>query len=424
MANCAIVGINWGDEGKGRMVDYLTQRFDVVVRYQGGGNAGHTVVNELGKFALHLLPSGIFRSGVVNILGNGVAVDLENLKSEMDTVRAAGVAITPENLKISDRASLLLPWHRELDALEEQRLKDKKYGSTKQGIAPFYGDKYQKKTVMAGELLHPEHLREHLADLLEWKNLILTKVYGAKGYTMDELMEWVETYGAAMKPYITDTTRVLREAQAAGKSILFEAQLGALRDLDYGIYPYTTSSNSIAAYAPVGSGLPTAKIDEVVGVVKAYSSCVGEGPFVCEWFGEEAEQLRDAGDEYGAKTGRPRRVGPIDLVATRYGVQMQGATNIALTKLDVLSYMEKIPLCAHYEFSGEQTDEFPFPVLQQDAKPVVEYMDGWQCDISGARSWEELPEAARRYVEYVEQAIGCHIGYVSVGPERDSLIIR
>ena len=424
MANCAIVGINWGDEGKGRMVDYLTQRFDVVVRYQGGGNAGHTVVNELGKFALHLLPSGIFRSGVVNILGNGVAVDLENLKSEMDTVRAAGVAITPENLKISDRASLLLPWHRELDALEEQRLKDKKYGSTKQGIAPFYGDKYQKKTVMAGELLHPEHLREHLADLLEWKNLILTKVYGAKGYTMDELMEWVETYGAAMKPYITDTTRVLREAQAAGKSILFEAQLGALRDLDYGIYPYTTSSNSIAAYAPVGSGLPTAKIDEVVGVVKAYSSCVGEGPFVCEWFGEEAEQLREAGDEYGAKTGRPRRVGPIDLVATRYGVQMQGATNIALTKLDVLSYMEKIPLCAHYELGGEQTDEFPFPVLQQDAKPVVEYMDGWQCDISGARSWEELPEAARCYVEYVEQAIGCHIGYVSVGPERDSLIIR
>jgi adenylosuccinate synthase len=424
MANCAIVGINWGDEGKGRMVDYLTQRFDVVVRYQGGGNAGHTVVNELGKFALHLLPSGIFRSGVVNILGNGVAVDLENLKSEMDTVRAAGVAITPENLKISDRASLLLPWHRELDALEEQRLKDKKYGSTKQGIAPFYGDKYQKKTVMAGELLHPEHLREHLADLLEWKNLILTKVYGAKGYTMDELMEWVETYGAAMKPYITDTTRVLREAQAAGKSILFEAQLGALRDLDYGIYPYTTSSNSIAAYAPVGSGLPTAKIDEVVGVVKAYSSCVGEGPFVCEWFGEEAEQLRDAGDEYGAKTGRPRRVGPIDLVATRYGVQMQGATNIALTKLDVLSYMDKIPLCAHYELDGKQTDEFPFPVLQQDAKPVVEYMDGWQCDISGARSWEELPEAARRYVEYVEQAIGCHIGYVSVGPERDSLIIR
>ena len=424
MANCAIVGINWGDEGKGRMVDYLTQRFDVVVRYQGGGNAGHTVVNELGKFALHLLPSGIFRSGVVNILGNGVAVDLENLKSEMDTVRAAGVAITPENLKISDRASLLLPWHRELDALEEQRLKDKKYGSTKQGIAPFYGDKYQKKTVMAGELLHPEHLREHLADLLEWKNLTLQKVYGAKGYTLDELLVWVDKYCEAVKPYITNTTAFLRDAQKAGKSILFEAQLGALRDLDYGIYPYTTSSNAVAAYAPVGAGLPTAKLDDVVGVVKAYSSCVGEGPFVCEWFGEDAQKLRDAGAEYGAKTGRPRRVGPIDLVATRYGVEVQGATTIALTKLDILSYMDKIPVCAHYELDGQQTDEFPFPVCLQDAKPVIEYVDGWKCDISKVRSWDELPESARNYVEYVERAIGCHIGYVSVGAERDSLIIR
>ena len=359
MANCAIVGINWGDEGKGRMVDYLTDHYDVVVRYQGGGNAGHTVVNEKGKFALHLLPSGIFRDGVVNILGNGVALDCENLLKEMEALRAAGVIITPENLKVSDRASLLLPWHRELDALEEARLADKKYGSTKQGIAPFYGDKYQKKTVQAGELLHPEHLKEHLADLLEWKNLTLQKIYGAKGYTMDELMAWVDTYCGAIKPYITDTGRFLRNAQKEGKSILFEAQLGALRDLDYGIYPYTTSSNAVAAYAPVGSGLPTAKLDEVVGVVKAYSSCVGEGPFVCEWFGEGAQQLRDAGAEYGAKTGRPRRVGPIDLVATRYGVETQGATNIALTKLDVLSYMDKIPVCAHYELNGEQTDDFP-----------------------------------------------------------------
>ena len=424
MANCAIVGINWGDEGKGRMVDYLTDKFDVVVRYQGGGNAGHTVVNDRGKFALHLLPSGIFRSGVVNILGNGVALDCENLLHEMDTIRAAGVEITPDNLKISERASLLLPWHRELDELEEARLKDKKYGSTKQGIAPFYGDKYQKKTVQAGELLYPERLKEHLADLLEWKNLTLTKVYGAKAYTMDDLMTWVENYAEAVKPYITNTTHLLRAAQAEGKSILFEAQLGALRDLDYGIYPYTTSSNAIAAFAPVGSGLPTAKLDEVVGVVKAYSSCVGEGPFVCEWFGDEAQGLRDAGDEYGAKTGRPRRVGPIDLVATRYGVEVQGATTIALTKLDVLSYLDRIPICARYEIGGEQTDEFPFPVLLKDAKPVVEYMDGWNCDISGARTWQELPEAARRYVEYVEQAIGCHIGYVSVGAERESLILR
>ena len=424
MANCAIVGINWGDEGKGRMVDYLTSHYDVVVRYQGGGNAGHTVVNDKGTFALHLLPSGIFREGVVNILGNGVALDCENLLNEMNIIRNAGVPITPENLKISDRASLLLPWHRELDGLEEARLADKKYGSTKQGIAPFYSDKYQKKTVMAGELLHPQHLKEHLADLLEWKNLTLQKVYGAKGWTMEELMNWVDTYCEAVKPYITNTTAFLRDAQKAGKSILFEAQLGALRDLDYGIYPYTTSSNSVAAYAPVGSGLPTAKLDEVVGVVKAYSSCVGEGPFVCEMFGEEGQKLRDAGGEYCATTGRPRRVGPIDLVATRYGVQVQGATNIALTKLDILSYMDKIPVCAHYELDGQQTDEFPFPVCLQDAKPVIEYVDGWKCDISKVRSWDELPENARNYVEYVEQAIGCHIGYVSVGAERDSLIIR
>ena len=424
MANCAIVGINWGDEGKGRMVDYLTNHFDVVVRYQGGGNAGHTVVNDRGTFALHLLPSGIFREGVVNILGNGVALDCENLLAEMNTLRAAGVSITPENLKISDRASLLLPWHRELDGLEEARLADKKYGSTKQGIAPFYSDKYQKKTVMAGELLRPQHLKEHLADLLEWKNLTLQKVYGAKGYTLDELLAWVDKYCEAVKPYISNTTAFLRDAQKAGKSILFEAQLGALRDLDYGIYPYTTSSNAVAAYAPVGSGLPTAKLDDVVGVVKAYSSCVGEGPFVCEWFGEDAQKLRDAGAEYGAKTGRPRRVGPIDLVATRYGVEVQGATNIALTKLDILSYMDKIPVCAHYELDGQQTDEFPFPVCLQDAKPVIEYVDGWKCDISKVRSWDELPENARNYVEYVERAIGCHIGYVSVGAERDSLIIR
>ena len=420
MANCAIVGINWGDEGKGRMVDYLTNHFDVVVRYQGGGNAGHTVVNDRGTFALHLLPSGIFRVGVVNILGNGVALDCENLLAEMNTLRAAGVSITPENLKISDRASLLLPWHRDLDGLEEARLADKKYGSTKQGIAPFYSDKYQKKTVMAGELLHPQHLKEHLADLLEWKNLTLQKVYGAKGYTLDELLAWVDKYCEAVKPYITNTTAFLRDAQKAGKSILFEAQLGALRDLDYGIYPYTTSSNSVAAYAPVGSGLPTAKLDEVVGVVKAYSSCVGEGPFVCEWFGADAEKLRADSYEYGAKTGRPRRVGPIDLVATRYGVRTQNATNIALTKLDILSYMDRIPVCAHYEINGQRTDEFPFPVLLDQAKPVVEYVPGWACDISAARTWEDLPQAARDYVEYVERAIG----YVSVGAERDSLIGR
>ena len=424
MANSAIVGINWGDEGKGRMVDLLTDRFDVVVRYQGGGNAGHTVVNESGKFALHLLPSGIFRKNVVNILGNGVALDPENLWKEIESVTSQGVSITPENLKISDRASLLLPWHRELDGLEEARLADKKFGSTRQGIAPFYSDKYQKKTILAGELLYPEHLREHLKDLMEWKNLTLTRVYGAKPVTMEELEVWIEVYCNKIKPFICDTGAFLRKAQNDGKRILFEAQLGALRDLDYGIHPYTTSSNAIAAYAPVGSGLPSAKLDEVSGVVKAYSTCVGEGPFVCEMFGDEAEDLRKAGFEYGAKTGRPRRVGPLDIVATRYGIQVQGATNVALTKMDVLSYMDKIPVCTHYRIDGQIVDEFPFPALLDKAEPVVEYVDGWKTDISGVRNWEDLPEAARKYVEYIEQAVGCHIGYVSVGPERDSIIIR
>ena len=424
MGNCAIVGINWGDEGKGRMVDLLTEDYDIVVRYQGGGNAGHTVINEYGKFALHLLPSGIFRKGVINILGNGVALDPENLWNEIEDVRSKGVSITPDNLKISDRASLLLPWHRELDELEEIRLKDKKYGSTKQGIAPFYADKYQKKTIMAGELLHPEHLKEHLADLLEWKNLTIAGVYGKEPITVSEIQEWFDTWCEKIKPFICDTGIILRNAQAEGKNILFEAQLGALRDLDYGIYPYTTSSNAISAYAPVGSGLPSAKINEVIGVVKAYSTCVGEGPFVCEMFGDEADALRSAGFEYGAKTGRPRRVGPLDIVATRYGVLVQGATNIALTKLDILSYMDKIPVCTKYLVDGQETSEFPFPSLLSSAKPVMEYLDGWKCDISGIREWDALPKAAQNYVTFVEQQIGCRIGYVSVGPERDSIIIR
>lgn len=424
MSNCAIVGINWGDEGKGRMVDLLTESYDVVCRYQGGGNAGHTVINEFGKFALHLLPSGIFRKGVMNILGNGVAVDIENLWTEMEMVMSQGVALTPENFRISERASLLLPWHRDLDGLEEARLADKKYGSTKQGIAPFYSDKYQKKTILAGELFYPEHLKAHVADLLEWKNLTLTRVYGAPAYTLEQVMDWLEEFGSKVKPYICDTGALLRQAQADGKEILFEAQLGALRDLDFGIHPYTTSSNAVAAYAPVGSGLPGAKVDKVVGVVKAYSTCVGEGPFVCEMFGEEAEKLREAGFEFGAKTGRPRRVGSIDLVATRYGVTMQAATDIALTKLDVLSYMDKIPVCTHYLLDGKQIDEFPFPVLLDECKPVIEYVDGWKEDISGCRKWEELPENARKYVEMIEKAIGCHITYVSVGAERDAYIER
>ena len=424
MSNCAIVGINWGDEGKGRMVDLLTEKYDVAVRYQGGGNAGHTVINEYGKFALHLIPSGIFRKGVVNILGDGVALDPENLWLEIESIREKGVCITPENLKISNRVSLLMPWHRELDALEEQRLADKKYGSTKQGIAPFYSDKYAKKTVMAGELFYPDRLKNHLADLLEWKNLTLVNVYGAKPYTMEMLDMWIKDYCEKIKPFICDTAAFMKDALKKDKKIMFEAQLGSLRDLNCGIYPYTTSSNTTAAFAPVGAGTPGVKIDDIIGVVKAYSTCVGEGPFISELHGDEASDLREAGEEYGAKTGRPRRVGAFDTVATRYGVQVQAATEIALTKLDVLSYMDKIPVCTHYYINEQITDEFPFPAALAEAEPVIEYMDGWKCDISHIRSWEDLPRNARSYIQFIEEKINCPVTYISVGPERDSIIVR
>ncbi|MBE6042247.1 MAG: adenylosuccinate synthase [Clostridiales bacterium] len=424
MGNCAVVGINWGDEGKGRMVDLLTEDYDVVVRFQGGGNAGHTVINEKGKFALHLLPSGVFRDGVINILGNGVAVDPENLWKEIQDVADKGVEITPDSLRISDRASLLMPWHRELDGLEEARLADKNYGSTKQGIAPFYSDKYQKKTVLAGELFYPEEPRAHIRDLLEWKNLTLTGVYGAEPYTMEMMEEWLSDYCEKIKPYVCDTGLLLKQAQEEGKKILFEAQLGALRDLDYGICPYTTSSNTLAKYAPIGSGIPSAEVDEIIGVVKAYSTCVGEGPFVGEMHGEEADKLREAGAEYGAKTGRPRRVAPLDLVATKYGTEMQAATGLAITKMDVLSYLKSIPVITQYKVNGELTDRFPFPALLNDAEAVVEYVDGWNCDISGARKWEDLPEAAQEYINMIEKATGCPVTYISVGAERESIVIR
>ena len=424
MSNCAIVGINWGDEGKGRMVDLISSDYDVGVRDQGGGNAGHTVINEAGKLALHLLPSGIFRKGVVSVIGNGVAVDPESIVKEIEYVRSKGVSLTPDNLKVSARASLLLPWHKELDCLEEQRLADKKYGSTKQGIAPFYSDKYQKKTVLAGELFNEKAFFEHLEGIMEWKNLTIEKVYGAEPTTREQLKEWYDTYCVALMPFISDLDDFYDDCEKAGKNIMFEAQLGSLRDIDFGIHPYTTSSSTIAAYAPIGAGAPHMKLDEIIGVVKAYSTCVGEGPFTSEWFGEEADKLREAGGEYGAKTGRPRRVGSFDVVATRYGVKKQGATAIALTKLDVLSYMEQIPVCTKYVVEGSKTDKFPFPSLLNDAKPVTEYLPGWGCDISGVRRFEDLPKAAQDYVLYIEEQIGCYIKYVSVGPERDSIIIR
>lgn len=424
MANCAIVGINWGDEGKGRMVDLLASEYDVVVRYQGGNNAGHTVINQYGKFALHLIPSGIFRAEVINLLGNGTVIDPEALLEEMQSLQAAGVSITPENFKISDRATIVFPYHRAQDALEEERLKDAKYGSTKRGIAPVYSDKFQKKTIMMGELMDMDYLGQRLKGILEWKNLTIQNVYGAEPYDYDTLMAWLEKFGGQLRPYICDAGSVLRLAQLRGKNILFEAQLGALRDIDYGIYPYTSSSTPLAAYAPIGCGAPDLRVDEVLGIVKAYSTCVGEGPFTAEWFGAEADKLREAGGEYGAATGRPRRVGPLDLVATRYGVKVQGATSIALTKLDILSYMEEIPVCIAYDIDGKKTEAFPFPSQLAKAKPVMETLPGWGCDISGVRYWEDLPQAAQDYVTYVEDQIGCPITYVSVGADRDAIIQR
>ena len=418
----AIVGINWGDEGKGRMVDLLTEDFDVVVRYQGGGNAGHTIVNRFGEFELHLLPSGVFRNNVVNVLGNGVALDPEHLHAEMKTLTDRGVVITPENVKISDRASLLMPWHRRLDELEEHRLQEKKFGSTKMGIAPFYSDKYQKKTVLAGELFYPDVLKAHLKDLMTWKNMILTGVYGAEPYTEEELDAWLKEYCEPLKPFITDTRAYLQDANYHHKRILFEGQLGALRDLDFGIYPYTTSSNTLASYAPIGSGLPGVRIEPIIGVMKAYSTCIGEGPFVCEMFGEEADRLRKLGGEFGAS--RPHRVGPVDLVATSYAVKVQAATEIAMTKLDVLSSLDEIPLCVRYRLNGQETDKMPFPSLLDHCEPVIETMKGWKCDISSVRNWWDLPEEAQAYVKRIERAIGVIIRWISVGPERHSIIIR
>ena len=418
----AIVGINWGDEGKGRMVDLLSQKYDIVSRYQGGNNAGHTVVNEKGKFILNLLPSGILRDSTVNVMGPGMVIDVEHLFNEVKKLRDAGIAITPDHLKISDRATICMPYHKLLDCLEEERLADKKFGSTRRGIAPVYADKYMKKTVRMGDLLHPELLPEKLADLMEWKNLTVNKGYGHEAITPEAMLEWLNTYAMPFVPYITNTTKYLGDAAKAGKNIMFEAQLGALREIDFGIYPYTSSSSTISAYAPIGAGIPQCRLDEVIGIMKAYSTCVGEGPFTCELFGDEGNALREAGGEYGAATGRPRRVGGFDVTASKYGTLVQGATCIAVTKLDVLSYLDRIPVCVAYEVNGERTTDFPMGEELVEAKPVYEYMDGWKTDVSGCRRFEELPVNAQKYVKFLEESVGCPVKYVSVGAEREQYI--
>ena len=419
----AIVGTNWGDEGKGRMVDLLSEDYDVVVRYQGGNNAGHTVINEKGKFIMNLMPSGICREDTVNILGPGVVIDLEHLYGEVQKLEEAGVSVTPKNLKISDRATICMPYHKLLDCLEEDRLADKKFGSTRRGISPVYADKYMKKAFRMGDLLHMDTLKKRLADVLEWKNLTVEGGYKNAPVQVEEMFAWLEKYGTFFASFVCNTTEYLSDAMNDGKSIIFEAQLGALRDIDFGIYPYTSASTTLAAYAPIGAGAPFAKLDESIGIMKAYSSCVGEGPFTCEMFGEEAEALRMAGGEYGAATGRPRRVGGFDVVASRYGAKMQGCTYVALTKLDVLSYMDEIPVCTAYELNGEVIHTFPSDIDSLNAaKPVYEYMKGFKCEISGCRTKEDLPKEALEYIQYIEKVIECPVKYVSVGAERDAYI--
>ena len=420
----SICGINWGDEGKGRMVDLLSEDYDIVCRYQGGNNAGHTVINERGKFILNLLPSGILREGVVNVLGNGMVVDIKHLTEEAGRLRAQGIRITPENLRISDKAVITMPYHVLMDCLEEERLADKKFGSTRRGIAPVYADKYMKKAFRIGELLHPDRMYARVKDIVEWKNLTVEKGYGHAPITAEEVIDYLKTYGEPLKDYICDVGLYLNEAHKAGKRIMFEAQLGALRDIDFGIYPYTSSSSTIAAYAPIGAGVPNLKLDKSVGIMKAYSTCVGEGPFTAEYFGEKAEQLRAAGGEYGAATGRPRRVGPFDVVASRYGIRCQGSDEIALTKLDVLSEFEELEICTAYELNGKIIHEFPFTDALDLCKPVFETVRGWHCDITSCRKFEDLPKAAQDYVLLLEKLCECNIKYISVGAEREQIIVR
>ena len=420
----SICGINWGDEGKGRMVDLLSEDYDIVCRYQGGNNAGHTVINERGKFILNLLPSGILREGVVNVLGNGMVVDIKHLTEEAGRLRAQGIRITPENLRISDKAVITMPYHVLMDCLEEERLADKKFGSTRRGIAPVYADKYMKKAFRIGELLHPERMYARVRDIVEWKNLTVEKGYGHAPITAEEVIDYLKTYGEPLKDYICDVGLYLNEAHKAGKRIMFEAQLGALRDIDFGIYPYTSSSSTIAAYAPIGAGVPNLKLDKSVGIMKAYSTCVGEGPFTAEYFGEKAEKLRAAGGEYGAATGRPRRVGPFDVVASRYGIRCQGSDEIALTKLDVLSEFEELEICTAYELNGKIIHDFPFTDALDLCKPVFEKVKGWHCDITSCRKFEQLPRAAQDYVLLLEKLCECNIKYISVGAEREQIIIR
>ncbi|MDR0396645.1 MAG: adenylosuccinate synthase [Oscillospiraceae bacterium] len=420
----SVVGVNWGDEGKGRTVDLLSGRADVVSRYQGGNNAGHTIVNDLGKFVLNLVPSGIFRPNVVNVLGGGMVIDIEHLFNEAAQLRGRGVNVSPANLKISHRAIICMPWHRHADGVEEDRLGSAKQGSTRRGIAPAYSDKALRKALRMEDLLSPAYLEKLAALLVDWKNITLAKPYGLPPYTLADTMDWLHAYGDPFRDYITDADEYLDSAAEAGKNILLEAQLGTLRDLDYGIYPYTTSSSALAANAPIGAGIPSRRVDKVIGVVKAFSSSVGGGPFVARFEGALGDRLREEGEEFGAATGRPRMVGAFDLVATRYGARLQGVDEIVLTKLDTLDFMDEIPVCAAYDIDGERVDRFPTGARLERARPVFETLPGWRESTAGCRSESDLPDNARRYIDWIESRVGRPITTVSVGPSRDAYLLR
>lgn len=426
----AVTGINWGDEGKGRVIDLLAEKADIVVRYQGGNNAGHTVVTNTGKFILNLLPSGIIHPDVVCVLGDGMVVDLEHLASEIQSIRDKGVAVSPANLKLSARATISMPWHRVQDELEEARLAKtgSAFGSTKRGIAYAYSDKYRKKTLRLGDLLHldEENIKARLKTMLEAKNLELAGCYHQNEMSYNALLSWCQKQAELFAPYICDTGSYLSDALKRGKKVVLEAQLGAMRDIDYGIFPYTSSSSTISAYGPIGAGIPGEQLDHVVGVLKAYSTCVGAGPFVAEKTENESwrNTLREAGGEYGAATGRPRRVGPFDVVASRYGAKCQNVDKIALTKLDVLSNFEVIPVITAYKKNGVETDVFD-PLEDMDSyEPVVEYLPGWEHDISNCKSWEQLPENAKAYVNYIEKKMKYQIEFISTGAERNQYLLK
>ena len=422
----AIVGGNWGDEGKGKITDTLAEQSDIVVRFQGGANAGHTIINNYGKFALHLLPSGVFRNTVVNVIAQGVALNLKSLFHELDTLLSRGIPMP--NILVSDRAQIVMPYHVLFDQLEEQRLGSKSFGSTKSGIAPFYADKYLKIGIQVGELFDDDLLRERLERACAIKNETLKSLYpGNALLDVDSIYDEMTGYRNRLRPLVADTAQFLNDAIHAGKNILLEGQLGALKDTDNGIYPFVTSSSPLAGFACVGAGIPPTKIETIITVVKSYSSAVGAGAFVSEIFGDEAKELRDRGGdngEYGATTGRPRRMGWFDAVATRYGCMLQGTTQVAFSLLDVLSYLDTIPVCTAYSIDGEETDHFPITPLLNRAKPVYTYMDGWKCDIRGIRKYEDLPVNARRYVEFIENQIGYPITMISNGPKREDLIYR